>query len=287
VRRRSFLLGGAILGGTGTALIACQSWTRPITRAEPVSPHELETLSAMAETFLPGGDGAPGATEVNALGVIVDPAYGVNPYISEVVSDLDEWCLVAYHGLFSSLSPEQRELALEQRMGLRGRAIQSLYLPVYEGILALTKLAFFGALSNKAGTSYIGFPGASRGYAPGSAAGAYASAQPLPIARGGASELRVAGAGLVSAARATAYVTSGDDVHATLRIRAPDGRHHDIPIRAEGGDGLVDDVSLPLAGGPAAGAWRLEIAAHAAGSGRLELWSIRLRTDLDDRAVQP
>jgi hypothetical protein len=278
---------------TGTAVVACRSWTRPIERPEPVSGHELETLVAMAETFLPGGggapdsDGAPGATEVNAASVIVDPAYGVNPYISEVVSDLDEWCLLAHHGLFTSLPPDQREVALEQRMGLRGRGIQSLYLPVYEGILALTKLAFFGALSNKVGTSYIGFPGASRGYAPGSAAGAYASAAPIPIARGVASELRVEGAGAVRAVRATAYVTSGDDVHATLRIRAPDGRHHDLAVRAEGGDGLVDDVPLSLAGGPAAGAWRLEIAAHAAGSGRLELWSIRLRTDLDDRAVQP
>jgi hypothetical protein len=272
---------------TGTAAIACRSWTRPVDRTEPVSPHELATLAAMAETFLPGGGGAPGAAEVNAVGAIVDPAYGVNPYISEVVADLDEWCVVAHQGLFTQLSPEQREIALEQRMGLRTRPIKSLYLPVYEGILALTKLAFFGALSNKAGTNYIGFPGASRGYAPGSAAGAYASAAGTPIAAGGGSELRVEGAGAVSAVRATAYVTSDDDVRATLRIRAPDGRHHDLAVSAQGGDGLIDDVPIPLAGGPAAGAWRLEIAAHAAGSGRLELWSIRLRTDLDDRAGAP
>jgi hypothetical protein len=283
VRRRSLLLGGV----TGTAVVACRPWTRPIDRPSAVSPHELETLAAMAEAFLPGGDGSPGATEVNALGVIIDPAYGVNGYISEVVSDLDEWCLVAHHGVFTALSAERRELALEQRMGLRGRAIQSLYLPAYEGILALTKLAFFGALSNKAGTSYIGFPGASRGYAPGSAAGAYASTAGTTIARGAASELRVEGDGAVSVVRATAYVSSGDDVRATLRLRAPDGRHHDLDVRAESGDGLIDDVLVPLAGGPAAGAWRLEVAAHAAGTGRVELWSIRLRTDLDDRAVQP
>ncbi|HSK00178.1 MAG TPA: gluconate 2-dehydrogenase subunit 3 family protein [Kofleriaceae bacterium] len=281
MRRRALLLGGV----AGTAVVACRSWTHPITRQEAVSPHELATLAAMAETFVPGGDGTPGATEVGAVSVIVHPAYGVNPYISEVVSDLDEWCLVAHHGVFASLSPERRELALEQRMGLRGRAIQSLYLPVYEGILALTKLAFFGALSNKAGMNYIGFPGASRGYAPGSAAGAYASTAGMPIARGGASAITVDGEGAVSAVRATAYVTSGDDVRATLRIRAPGGAHHDLAVRADGGDGLVDDVLLPLTGGPAAGTWRLEIAAHTAGSGRLELWSIRLRTDLDDRAA--
>lgn len=277
-----------LLGGvTGTAMIACRPWTHPTSRPQPVSPHELETLAAMAETFIPGGDGTPGATEVNAVGVIVEPAYGVAGYIAEVVSDLDEWCLVAHHGLFKALSPEQREAALEQRMGLRGRAIQSLYLPVYEGVLALTKLAFFGAIANKAGTNYIGFPGASRGYAPGSAAGAYASTSPVAIAPGGATELRVEGAGTVSVVRATAYVTSADDVRATLRLRAPSGAHHDLALHAEGGDGLVDDVIVPLIGGPAAGTWRLEVAAHAAGSGRLELWSIRLRTDLDEAAVGP
>jgi hypothetical protein len=239
----------------------------------------------MAETFVPGGGGAPGATEVNAVGVIVDPAYGVNPYISEVVADLDGWCLVAHHGLFVQLSPELREVALEQRMGLRGGEIQSLYLPVYEGVLALTKLAFFGALSNRAGTNYVGFPGASRGYAPGSAAGAYASVGGTELSLGAASELRVEGAGAVSAVRATAYVTSADDARATLRLRAPDGRYHDLAISAEGGHALVDDVPVPLVGGPAAGTWRLQVAAGAAGRGRLELWSIRLRTDLDEKAA--
>lgn len=271
-------------GVAGTAAVACRPWTRPSERVEAVRPHELETLAAMAETFLPGGGGAPGATEAGAVGAIVDPAYGVNPYISEVVSDLDEWCLAAHHALFVQLSPEQREVALEQRMGLRGRAIRSLYLPVYEGVLALTKLAFFGALSNRVGTNYVGFPGASRGYAPGSAAGAYASAEGAAIEPGAASELVIEGAGAVSAVRATAYVTSADDVRATLRLRAPDGRHHELAISAERGDGILDDVPVPLTGGPAAGPWRLEVAARAAGSGRLELWSIRLRTDLDDRA---
>ena len=247
-----------------------------------MSPHELETLAAMAETFLPSGGGTPGATEVGAVAAIVDPAYGVEPYIAEVVADLDGWCLVAHHGLFAQLTPEQREVALEQRMGLRGRGIQSLYLPVYEGVLALTKLAFFGALTNRAGTNYIGFPGGSRGYAPGSAAGAYASVAGIELEPGAASELRVEGEGAVSVVRATAYVASAADVRATLRVRAPDGRHHDVAISA---GGIVDDVVVPLVGGPAAGTWRLEVAARAAGSGRLELWSIRLRTDLDERAV--
>lgn len=283
MRRRSFLVGGV----TGTALIGCRAWTRRL-GPHDLAPdqHELDTLAAMADTFLPGGDGTPGGHEVNALATIVDPAYGVNPYLSEVVSDLDQWCLSTY-GLrtFVLLSPRERENALEQRMGLHGKLIQSLYLPVYEGILALTKLAFFGGLANKLGTSYLAFPGPSTGYAPESAAGAWASRdRPIAIAAGAGSSIRVEGSGAVSRVRVSVFATTDDDVRATLRVHAPDRRHHDLPLRADGGDALIDDVDVPLAGGPAAGVWRLEVAVHPGGRGQLELWSLRVRTELDDKA---
>jgi hypothetical protein len=280
VRRRSFLVGGI----SGAALIGCRSWGR----VKPPVPdqHELDTIAAIADTFLPGDDGTPGAHEVNALATIVDPAYGLAPYIAEVVSDLDQWCLTTFTlRTFVALSPNERERALEQRMGLHGKLIESWYRPAYEGILALTKLAFFGGLANKLGTSYVAFPGPSRGYAPASAAGAWASSnQPFAIAAGATSAIRVDGAGAVSVVRASIVATAADDVQAMLRVHAPDGRHRDLPLRTTGGDALIDDVSLSLAGGPAAGVWRLEIAAHPGGSGRLELWSLRLRTDLDEVA---
>lgn len=287
MHRRSFVVG--VIGGiSGTALGACRPWTRDTARSgerpdglpDELTEHELLTLAAVAETFLPGGDGVPGARETGAVATIVDPAYGVRPYLARVVADLDDWVSLT-HGFhtFAELSPATRELVLEQRMGLRGGAITSWYLAVYEAILALTKLAFYGGLANPLGTSYIGFPGPSAGYAPGSAAGAYASSDPpRALAVGAASAIQVIGAGAVTSVRVSALVTSAAALRATLRVTAPDGRHHDLALRAA----VTSNEALPLTAGPAAGVWRLEVIAHAGAPGRLELWSLCVRTDLDD-----
>lgn len=260
---------------------------RPAGPVEPTE-HELATLAVIAETFLPGGDGVPGASETGAVAAIVDPAYGVRPYLAQVVADLDDWVSLT-HGLhtFVELSPATRELVLEQRMGLHGGAIASWYLAVYEAILALTKLACYGGVVNPLGTSYIGFPGPSAGYAPDSAAGAYASLDaPCALAVGAASTIHVAGEGAVTSVRISALAAC-DEVdaaaRAVLRITAPGGRHHDLALRAVAPRAAVlTDEELLLTGGPAAGAWRLEVIAHAGAPGRLALWSLRLRTDRDD-----
>jgi len=281
MRRRAFLVGGV----TGTALAGCKPWTRPDARPQVADDHELKTIAAIADTFLPGDDGTPGAHEADALTTIIDPAYGVAPYISEVVSDLDEWCLATKHRGFIGLSRADRERALEQRMGLSGKAIRSWYVAVYEGILALTKLAYFGGLQTRLGTNYLAFPTSSRGYAPGSAAGAWASdAPPWSIVRGAGSAIRVSGAGDASAALFSAFVTTDDDIRATLRVTAPGGGHHDLAVHTEAGEAVIDGIALPAAAirGPAAGDWHLEVASVGGGSGRLELWSLSLRTDLDD-----
>jgi len=289
VQRRGFVIGGI----SGTALIACRPWMRdtPPASDEPTE-HELATLAAIAETFLPGGDGVPGARETGALATILDPAYGVRPYLARVVSDLDDWVGLT-HGFhtFVELSPGTREFVLEQRMGLHGGMITSWYLAVYEALLALTKVAYYGGVTNPLGTSYIGFPGPSPGYAPSSAAGAYASREPPhALAVGAASAIHVAGAGDVTSARVSALATSDAAVHATLRITAPDGRAHDLALRTAAGESIprgavITDEAVPLTGGPAAGPWRLAVVAHAGAPGRLALWSLRVRTDLDDRPV--
>lgn len=286
MQRRAFVVGGI----SGSALIACRPWMRDAPPPGEPTEHELATLAAIAETFLPGGDGAPGARDTGALAAIVDPAYGLLPYVTRVVSDLDDWVGLT-HGFhrFVELSPGTRELVLEQRMGLHGGVITSWYLPVYEALLALTKLAFFGGLANPLGESYIGFPGSSPGYAPSSAAGAYASREPpRALAVGAASILHVTGAGTVTRARLSVLATSEAAVRATVRITTPGGRAHDLALRtAAPGDtqprtAVIADEPLPLPGGPAAGVWRLEVIAHAGAPGRLELWSLRVRTDLDD-----
>ena len=291
MHRRSFVV-GAVGGISGIALGACRPWTRDPARPndqlgerpdglpDELTEHELLTLAAIAETFLPGGDGVPGARETGAVATIVDPAYGVRPYLARVVADLDDWVSLT-HGFhrFAELSPATRELVLEQRMGLHGGVITSWYLAVYDAILALTKLAFYGGLANPLGTGYIGFLGPSAGYAPGSAAGAYASSDPpRALAVGAASAIQVAGTGSVTSVRISMLVTSAAAMRATVRVTASDGRYHDLALRAA----VTGDEALPLTGGPAAGVWRLEVIAHAGAPGRLELWSLCVRTDLDD-----
>ncbi|MCW5806458.1 MAG: hypothetical protein KIT31_29105 [Deltaproteobacteria bacterium] len=280
MRRRAFLAGGLAAG----ALLGCRPWARPRGGdAAMLDEHERATIVAIAETFLPGGDGAPGATDVDAYATIADPAYGVTPYLAEVVADVDAWCVARRLRTFVALSPEDREVALEERMGLRGMVIASWYRPAYEGILALTKLAYFGGLRGGLGLGYLAFPGASRGWAPASAGGAWAAADtPRPLVVGGGSTIRIDGAGAIATVRAS-VVAVGEDARATLRVKAPDGRFFDLAVRSDdGGRVVVNDVELPvLAGGPAAGAWRLEIG-RAAGGGELAAWSLRVRTDLDE-----
>lgn len=278
--RRGFLVGGI----AGSAVAGCRPWARSSRAEETPDTHELAVLAAIADTFLPGDDGAPGGHEVNAVATIVDPAYGVNPFISELVSDLDQWCVATKGKGFLGLSRRDREVVLEQRTGLRGKLVKSLYAPAYEGVLALTKLSFFGGLSNTLGTDYLAFPPASRGYAPGSAAGAWASQQaPWPIATGRGSTIRIAGGGAIRSLHVSAYATSPDGVGATLRVIAPSGAAHAFALQTVEGEGVIDRVHLPTFGGqPAAGAWRCEVAA-VRGAGTLQYWSLLIHTDLDDR----
>ena len=104
----------------------------------------------------------------------------------------------------------------------------------------------------------------------------------LSFLAGKASVIRVDGAGATSAVRVCVFAT-GEGAHARMRVRAPDNAHHELALRATAGEALVADVDVPLVGGPAAGDWRLEVAS-VAGGGRIEHWSLRLRTDLDDKA---
>jgi long-chain-alcohol oxidase len=277
VRRREFLVGGL----AGTALVACGGVVnRPV---PPPTAHERRTIVAIADTFLPGDDGSPGATDVDAITTILDPSYGVAQYLPDVVLDVDQWCLVRHQKLFADLPAALREQALEERMGLQGALIKSWYARAYEGILALAKLAYFGALTRTAGTAYVAFPGASRGYAAASAAGAYAAEDtPVALVPGAGSTIKIIGDGKLSSVRAGAGIiaTSGDNARATLRVIAPDGRHHDLPLLA---GSALDNVELPLTGGPAAGSWRLEIGVRD-GIGLLTHWTLAIRTDLDEAA---
>ena len=267
-----------LLGGIGSAVIlapiaGCRPWACRNPAVEDVTAHQRATIAAMAATFLPGTAGSPGAAEVEAVDVILDPSLPVRGYVAEVVADLDDWCFVRHGGrAFTALPPAKRERALEERMGLHGRLIRSWYLPVYEGVLALTKLAFFGGLRRAAGTTYVGFPGPSAGYAAHSAAGIHV---------GDGAGVVVGGAGIVSAALVTALVAGVDAAHAGLRLTAPDGKVHAVAAFGLPAPLAADRAPVPGArGAVAAGTWQLGAAA-----GELTAWWLDLRTDLDDAAV--
>ncbi|HUQ03414.1 MAG TPA: hypothetical protein VM261_13025 [Kofleriaceae bacterium] len=274
MQRRTFLWTGAVALGTLPA--GCRPWMKRVEKPEGPNDHQRATLAAMTETFIPSGDGSPGARESDALALLLDPAYPVSSYVSELVGDLDDWCYVRHFNAFVDLAPAMREQALEERMGMRGRLIASWYKPVYEGVLALAKLSFFGGLTHAIGTTFTEFPGASTGYATNSAAGVY---------RGDGAAVMVAGPGKVSSVRVTALGSpaAGATTAAaargpvTLHLVGPDGRAHEIAVPPPAISSLWLDAHAVASaiGTTAAGTWKLQ-------GGDIRAWWLSVRTDLDD-----
>lgn len=299
--RRGFLrIGGtgvAVLGSAaGTGLLSGKalgsSWMLPDTDPETPDSHEIKTIKAMADTFIPNWDGDPGALESDAFATINDPYYGVNPYISEVQADLDDWCWWTYFWAdFIELDSGDRTQALEERMGYHGSTIESWYKDAYEGILALTKMNYFGGLENSVGTNYIGYPGESAGYAPNSAAGAYHSSDtpksiPDNNSTGVYSYIYVSGPGTVSQLKVSLNITHTWQGDLKVRLYAPDWTLHTLWDRSGGSaDDIVlhdVDASNTFNGRSAQGWWRLRVSDHAGyDTGQLNFWSFKLRTNLD------
>jgi len=173
--RRAFLGGGlAILGAAAAnATLApkkarAAAWMLPSTSVETPTWHQTETMKKLADTIIPNVDGQPGAIESYAFDTLNDPYYGLNPYISEMTSDLDDATFWA-HGYFDDFKNRnywERASILDERLGNAWWSPGSVYKDAYEGAIALTKLNYFGGLRNNVGTTYIGFPGPSAGYTP-------------------------------------------------------------------------------------------------------------------------
>lgn len=284
------LAGVAALRGKAHA----SAWMLPDTTPETPSSHEISTLKAMADTFIPNWDGDPGGNEADAFTTINDPHYGVNPYISELVSDLDDWCWWTYWWSdFDELDHTDRNSALEERMGYHGSTIESWYKDAYEGVLALTKMAYFGGLQNSVGTNYVGFPGPSTGWAASSAGGAYQSPDtpksiPDNNSSGVSSWVYVSGPGSLSQLLVSVYIThtwSGDLV---VTLYSPTGSSYILWNRAGGSadNVILHDVAVTAFNGQnPAGWWRLKVQDLAgADVGTLQFWSFKLRTNLDDQA---
>jgi hypothetical protein len=309
VTRRSFLrrsgagTGVAIVGSTaGMAILngkaKAASWMLPDTSPETPDSHEISTLKAMTDTYIPNWDGDPGGREADAFTTINDPHYGLNPYISEVVSDLDAWT-TCWYGLFcigpdfDELSNSDKDESLEYRMGLHGSFWESLYMDAYEGILSLTKLAFFGGLHNSVGTNYVAFPGESAGYHPTSAAGAFHSddtpkAIPDNNSTGITSWVYVSGSGTVSELKVSVDIKHTYRGDLEVDIYAPNGTYTRIHNNSGGSanDLVINDLDVTAHNGKTAqGWWRCTVRdIYGADTGTLNFWSFKLRTNLDDQA---
>lgn len=176
IGRRALLRGGgiAVLGAAAGARVFAPGTAEaapsvlPMTTPAVLDAHQIATIQALCDTVIPSSDGAPGAIESNAIDTINDPYYGLSQYIGEMVWDIDAATFWA-HGYFDDFknrSLAQRTTILEERLGLAWWSPGSVFVDAYEGLIALTKLNYFGGLENAVGTTYIGFPGPSAGYTP-------------------------------------------------------------------------------------------------------------------------
>lgn len=127
------------------------------------TPHTLgvvpfkRTLEALADTVVPPDDG-PGGAAVGALTLYADPFYRATAALPAVGVHLNLKALLAHRRTFPRLTLEERTAVLMacERSKLLGQA--------YEGLIMLTKLAFYGGLVSDAGHRHIGYPGPNEGY---------------------------------------------------------------------------------------------------------------------------
>lgn len=172
IGRRALLRGGITVIGAaaGAGVLASRrpAAAESLPGVAALGAHQIATIRALCDTVIPNDDGAPGAIESNAFDTINDPYYGVAPYIEEMVLDIDAatFWLHGYFDDFKNRSLAQRTEILEERLGLVWWSPGSVLKAAYEGVIALTKLNYFGGLKNAVGTNYIHFPGPSAGYDP-------------------------------------------------------------------------------------------------------------------------
>jgi subtilisin-like proprotein convertase family protein len=277
----------------GTQMLSRQAsaaaWMMPDTAVEYPNAGQLATMTALADAIVPNWDGAPGAIESEAIATLNDPYYGVNPYISELCSDIDAWAgtFWVWGRSFLGLSNSERDDCIAERLGYDTWP-SSMYKDAYLGCIALTKLNYFGGLVNSVGMNYIGFPGATDGYGPNTAAGAYHSADTPKAINDNTtvnSYISVTGPGTVKDFKVTIYITHTYQGDLVIKLYAPNGAVTTLHNRTGGGtDNYIkhDLVVTAFAGVTAAGTWRLEVQDAAGGDiGSLKFWSFRLRTRSD------
>jgi subtilisin-like proprotein convertase family protein len=307
--RRTFLKGST--AGTGVAVLGWSAgmaalsreargaaWMLPDTTPETPTAHQLATLAKLADTVIPNADG-PGAAEAGAADIMADPFYGMNPYISELVSDIDEATYWAhtYFDDFKNRSLSERTSILEERLGMAWWSPGSVYKDAYDGMILLAKLAFFGGVINTVGYGYMGYPGPSTGYYPGTTVpppcgnswSATFSATGLPKAipdnnaTGIWHGVPVNGTGNIIELKVSVNISHTWRGDLVVKLVSPAGTEHYLSNRAGGSeDNLVLNQLLVTTfnGQQAVGTWKLVIQDLAAYDvGQLNSFSLQVTAD--------
>lgn len=179
LERREFLrglLGSGLMARLAPGFAAAASLLGGAAPAEAGgfdSPIARRTMAAFADTVIPPDEGAPGGAAAGFVDVLYDPEFyagmigfevPVAPAIRVLVLDLDRRSLGVGGHRFLNLTPEERHRVLAEALGGPLRL-------VYEALIALAKIVYFGAQRQPHGWEWIGYPGPAEAYPDASPAG--------------------------------------------------------------------------------------------------------------------
>ncbi len=134
-------------------------------RAEDPRPQDTRdarnTWAAFADTVIPPDEHSPGASAAGFVDVLFDPSFyqvfvgfevPIGPAMRVLALDLDRRALAACRHRFAAADEACREEVLEKALSGPMRLI-------YEGMIALVKVVWFGAQRSTIGWDDIGYPG--------------------------------------------------------------------------------------------------------------------------------
>lgn len=284
ISRRSFMKGTtsgvAVLGaGAGVTALArkahARPWMFPDTATEYPTSEQMTALRAICDTVIPNTDG-PGAKEAGGADVIADPFYMLNPYISEVVADIDD----STHYVFWWWNCFWDQPLVDRTAVLEERLDTSLYADAYRGMILLAKLAFFGGSVNTVGYGYIGYPGPATGYYPEISASGLPLAIPDNNTTGVTKGLAVNLQGTISSLRVSLNINHTWRGDLVVKLIHPSGNWVYLTNRAGGSEDnfVLDKLQVADFNGlQAAGTWKLWISDQAAADvGNLNSWTLHI-----------
>jgi hypothetical protein len=276
--RRSFLKRSGAGGVTVLGASAASTMLAGCPSGDPNSwldTYRRQTLDALADTILPNEAGDGGA-QARAIEVIFDPYYSSNGWIDEVISEADTDCNDYYGHNFKDCTLAQRTESLQWLTTYDEPWYASdsdgKYRTAFQGMILLTKLAWFGGLVNNVGTNYLGYPGMSGGYtaaggstpAVGTASGNWYQTAAVQILDNSYNNswLYVSGTGTVREVCVTSVIQHTYQGDLIIKLYSPAGTSYTLWNRAGGGSDdlyFTNQRITTFDNQTAQGWWRLEV----------------------------